>query len=192
MVAIAKRGVGRGNTLAGGLDEHLVSAAPTSHDSLCHSRTPTDPHGNKLFVNLSASQTRRRLKGFGHGVRKVQSAGRNQAVIVHTATGQHREELETKFADVGYSRFEGDLGEPVENLPNLGPTSAAWLCEAGIATVSELQRLGPVLAYRIVNQREPKANLNLLWALAAALAGKDWRELSDEEKVALLAEAEVE
>jgi hypothetical protein len=30
-----------------------------------------DPKGNKLFVNLGASQARRRIKGFGHGVRKV-------------------------------------------------------------------------------------------------------------------------
>ena len=43
----------------------------------------------KLFVNLGASQARRRLKGFGHGVRKVETAGSNKAVIVHTATGQH-------------------------------------------------------------------------------------------------------
>ena len=62
-----------------------------------------DPNGDKLFVNLGASQTRRRLKGFGHGVRKVLSGGRNQAVIIHTATGRHLEELESKFADVGFS-----------------------------------------------------------------------------------------
>ena len=45
-----------------------------------------------------ASQVRRRLKGFGHGVRKVESAGRNQAVIVHTATGRHLDELARQFA----------------------------------------------------------------------------------------------
>lgn len=55
--------------------------------------------GDKLFVNLSASQARRRLKGFGHGVKKVLSAGKNQAVVVHTATGQHLRELEALFAD---------------------------------------------------------------------------------------------
>ena len=38
-----------------------------------------DFKGERIYVNLSASQARRRLKGFGHGVRKVQSAGRNQA-----------------------------------------------------------------------------------------------------------------
>ena len=36
---------------------------------------------SKLFVNLGASQVRRRLKGFGHGVCKVETAGNNKAVI---------------------------------------------------------------------------------------------------------------
>ena len=66
------------------------------------------PKGSTLFVNLSPSQARRRLRGFGHGVRKVQSAGRNQAVIIHTATGQHLVELEAKFADVGFSTTESE------------------------------------------------------------------------------------
>ena len=65
-----------------------------------------DLKGDKLIVNLGASQARRRLKGFGHGVRKVQSAGRNQSVIIHTATGTHLQELENKFADVGFSNTE--------------------------------------------------------------------------------------
>ena len=56
--------------------------------------------GDRLFVNLSASQARRRLKGFGHGVRKIHSAGKDQAVIIHTATGQHLLELKAVFADV--------------------------------------------------------------------------------------------
>ena len=67
-----------------------------------------------MFVNLSASQTRRRLKRFIHGVRKVQSAGRNQAIIVHTSIGQHLAELEAKFADVGFSTTERDLSELIK------------------------------------------------------------------------------
>ena len=70
-----------------------------------------DPTGQRLFVNLGPSQARRRLKGFGHGVRKVQSAGRNQTVIIHTATGRHLAELEAKFADVGYSDTQNGLDE---------------------------------------------------------------------------------
>ncbi len=53
--------------------------------------------GYRLYVPLSASQARRRLRGYGFGVRKVQSAGRGQAVIIHTATGQHLRELEMLF-----------------------------------------------------------------------------------------------
>ena len=68
---------------------------------------------SKLFVNLGASQTRRRLKGFGHGVRKVETAGSNKAVIIHTATGQHLRQLQAKFADVGYSDTENVVVEPI-------------------------------------------------------------------------------
>ena len=151
-----------------------------------------DPKGSRLFVNLSPSQARRRLKGFGHGVRKVQSAGRNQAVIIHMATGQHLSELEAMFADVGFLASEGDLSEPIENLRNLGPTSASWLREVGITTIAKLERLGPVDAFRLVKQRQPKASLNLLWALAAGHKGKDWRELTDATKKRLRKEVEEE
>lgn len=59
-----------------------------------------DIKGYRLLVNLGASQTRRRLKGQGHGVRKVYSDGRNRAMIIHTATGGHRQALYTLFHDV--------------------------------------------------------------------------------------------
>jgi len=60
----------------------------------------TNTKGERLHVNLGASQARRRLKGLGFGVRKVESAGRNEALIVHTATGDHRRELYSIFQDV--------------------------------------------------------------------------------------------
>lgn len=56
--------------------------------------------GEKLYVDLGASQVRRRLKGYGFGVRKVHSDGKNRAVIIHTATGDHLRELESLFQDV--------------------------------------------------------------------------------------------
>lgn len=148
------------------------------------------PKGSHLFVNVSPSEARRRLKGFGHGVRKVQSAGRNQAVVIHTATGQHLSELEAKFADVGFSSTENDLNEPIENLRNLGPASATWLREVGITTIAELDRIGPVVAYRLVKQKQSVASLNLLWALAAGLLDQDWRDLSEEMKEKLRREVE--
>lgn len=148
-----------------------------------------DPKGQKLYVNLGSSQARCRLKRFGHGVRKVQTAGRNQAVIIHAATGQHLSELEAKFADMGFSASADDLSEPIENLCNLGPKSGQWLREAGITTIAELERLGPVVAFRLVKQRQPKASLNLLWAMAAGLKGKDWRKLTEATRKRLRKEA---
>ena len=44
---------------------------------------------NHLYVALSASQVRRRLQGYGFGVKRVESAGKGRALIVHTATGGH-------------------------------------------------------------------------------------------------------
>ena len=144
--------------------------------------------GDQLFINLGASQVRRRLKGFGHGVRKVQSAGRNQAVVIHTATGQHLEALKAKFADVGCSGSGNELNEPIENLRNVGPISASWLRKAGIPTIAELERVGPALAFRRVRLQQPNASLNLLWAMVAGLADRDWRELNADERASVSAE----
>jgi hypothetical protein len=61
---------------------------------------------DRLFVNLGASQVRRRLKGHGFGVRKVETAGKSRAVIIHTATGEHLRQLESLFQDVIDARAE--------------------------------------------------------------------------------------
>ena len=79
---------------------------------------------------------------------------------------------------------------PIESLRNLGPKSGQWLREAGITTIPELKRLGPVVAFRLVKQHQPKASLNLLWAVVAGLDGKDWRELTEATKKRLRKEAE--
>ncbi len=144
-----------------------------------------DPQGDYLYVNLSATLTRRRLKGFGHGVRKVHSAGRGQAVIIHTAQGSNLAELQAKFADVGYASRDNALGESIESLRNIGPRSAQWLRDAGIHTVERLRQFGPMVAYQMVKSRRPQVSMNLLWSLAAGLSGRDWRDLSDVERHAL-------
>jgi DNA transformation protein len=74
---------------------------------------------------------------------------------------------------------------PVAQLRNLGPKSALMLAEAGVRTIAELRALGAVKAYRRVQE---KASLNLLWAIAAGLEDRDWRDLGDGEKTSLLAE----
>jgi hypothetical protein len=51
--------------------------------------------------------------------------------------------------------------------------------------MAELKRLGPVVAFQRVKQRQPKACLNLLWALSAALADKDLLDLTAAERLQL-------
>jgi DNA transformation protein and related proteins len=65
-----------------------------------------DIKGYRLYVNLGASQVRKRLKGVGYGVRKVETAGTNQALIIHTATGEHRRRL--------YALFDGLIASASE------------------------------------------------------------------------------
>jgi DNA transformation protein and related proteins len=50
--------------------------------------------------------------------------------------------------------------------------------------------VGAVAAYRLIKARQPAATLNLLWALAAALEEKDWRELSEVDKQQLQNDAQ--
>ena len=78
--------------------------------------------------------------------------------------------------------------QPVSTLRNLGPKSAMMLVQVGISTLGELRELGAVKAYVRVKSLRPKfASLNLLWALAAGLEDRDWRELDAAEKESLLA-----
>jgi TfoX-like protein len=71
-------------------------------------------------------------------------------------------------------------------LPNLGPASARWLVGAGISTVAELRRVGPVAAFHRVAVREGRAaTANLLYALYAALEDKHWTEVTQAEKATL-------
>lgn len=53
-----------------------------------------------LYVNLSASEARRRLKGHGLGVRRIENAGNRCAAIFHNATGTHLKQLKAFFRDV--------------------------------------------------------------------------------------------
>lgn len=79
---------------------------------------------------------------------------------------------------------------PLENLAGLGPKSAAWLREAGIASRDDLAAAGPVAALLRVRRTGRPASLNLLWAMAGALRGCHWTKVPRDEKQRLLAELE--
>ena len=68
---------------------------------------------------------------------------------------------------------------PIRDLRNLGPASAAMLAEVGIRTRADLERVGPVLAYRALQDIRSGVSLNLLWAMHGALADERWDRLSD-------------
>ncbi|HEV6965861.1 TfoX/Sxy family protein [Roseateles sp.] len=78
-----------------------------------------------------------------------------------------------------------DPNDPA-GLPNLGPKSREMLAAAGIAGVDELRRLGAVAAYARVKRADPRASLNLLWALEGALCGLHWRDVARERRTSLL------
>ena len=78
-------------------------------------------------------------------------------------------------------------GEPaLAALPGLGPKSQAMLAAAGIPDLATLRRLGAVVAYARVKRNDPRASLNLLWGLEAALTGLPWQTVAREHRTSLL------
>ena len=71
-------------------------------------------------------------------------------------------------------------------MRNLGTSSARMLAAAGIRSAHQLAQMGAVPAYLAVKAAGCKPSLNLLWAIEGALTDQDWREVSREERTALL------
>lgn len=82
----------------------------------------------------------------------------------------------------GQMRHEGTL----EGLLNLGPASAAWLRDAGIATHAELATVGSVEAWFRVKALGVNPSLNLLWALEGALSNRHFAKLDRDTRESLL------
>lgn len=78
---------------------------------------------------------------------------------------------------------------PVAQLRNLGPKSALLLAQSGVDTIAELRHLGPAKAYARAKAVAPReVSRNLLWAIAAGLQDRDWRDLTPKEKTLLLSQ----
>lgn len=71
-------------------------------------------------------------------------------------------------------------------LSNLGPRSIEFLAAAGIHSLAALTALGSVAAFARVKRVQPRASLNLLWALEGALTGLHWREVARQHRTSLL------
>ena len=75
---------------------------------------------------------------------------------------------------------------PLSDLPNLGPKSAAVLRRAGITDMGSLRVMGSVAAYASAKNIEPRVSLNLLWSLEGALTGLGWQQVAREHRTSLL------
>lgn len=60
------------------------------------------------------------------------------------------------------------------------------LAAAGIPDLATLRRLGAVVAYARVKRYDPRASLNLLWGIEAALTGLPWQTVAREHRTSLL------
>ena len=76
---------------------------------------------------------------------------------------------------------------PLQDEPNLGPKSAAWLEDAGFATLAQVRRAGVVPACVAVRLAGYPANALLAYALWGALNGRHWRDVPDPVKTSLRA-----
>ncbi|HEV7491245.1 MAG TPA: TfoX/Sxy family protein [Rhodanobacteraceae bacterium] len=72
-------------------------------------------------------------------------------------------------------------------IRNVGPKSAAWLRQIGVRSTEDLIRVGPVEAFLKVKRAGFRPSLNLLYAMAGAMADCHWAELPEERKQELLA-----
>jgi len=75
-------------------------------------------------------------------------------------------------------------------IRNVGPKSAAWLRQIGVRSTEDLIRVGPVEAFLKVKRAGFRPSLNLLYAMAGAMADCHWAELPEERKQELLAALE--
>jgi hypothetical protein len=79
---------------------------------------------------------------------------------------------------------------PIAELKNLGPTTARDLAEVGVATLAQLQEVGPVHAWHRLNELRPKQyTLVGLYALAGAILDKEWKELPPDYRTQLREDA---
>jgi DNA transformation protein and related proteins len=76
------------------------------------------------------------------------------------------------------------------DLKNIGKVSAKWLNEIGVYTDTDLQKLGVLQAYLRIKFREPKASLNLLYALWGALEDVNFNQIPESVRVKLKREVE--
>lgn len=84
------------------------------------------------------------------------------------------------------------MSEDLAQLRNIGPTIRKRLNEIGVYTRADLQRMGPVKAYKRICQNYPNQTIPVcyyLYSLQGALMDAHWDELPEPLKNELYAQA---
>ena len=82
--------------------------------------------------------------------------------------------------------------ENLLKLKNIGRTSALWLTTVGIHDVEQLEDVGPVEAFKRIDDRGIRTSKVLLYALQGALLDKHWNDIDEGLKQQLCKEAGIE
>ena len=69
--------------------------------------------------------------------------------------------------------------EKLLSLKNIGRTSAHWLSVIGINSYDDLNNLGAVEAYKLIENRGIRTSKVLLYALQGALLDQHWNEIPE-------------
>jgi hypothetical protein len=80
--------------------------------------------------------------------------------------------------------------EARRTFKNIGPVSEAWLRAIGVHTRADLEALGAVETYRLVQQHGFRPSLNLLHALEGAIRDVPWTALPERVKAKLKRETQ--
>ncbi len=79
--------------------------------------------------------------------------------------------------------------ENLLKLKNIGRTSAFWLNTVGIHDAEQLRSVGPVEAFRRIDDRGIRTSKSLLYALQGALLDQHWNDIDEMLKQQLCDEA---
>ena len=79
--------------------------------------------------------------------------------------------------------------QAVADLKNIGEKTAVWLNQIGVHTKADLEQMGAVEAYWLIQQQRGGTTAVLLYALYGALHDLHWNALSQERKEILRQQA---
>jgi len=83
------------------------------------------------------------------------------------------------------AKSKGVKKDTLSSLRNIGPVSRPWLAAAGIRSRKDLEARGAVDVWLAIKSKEPRASLNLLYALEGARTDRSWSSLSPAERASL-------